>query len=237
MHFAMKTQVLKAFSGVDPRRLLAYPEVYRNFQRLVQGSNARPRLVKDFLKIDPGQRVLDIGCGTADILAHLPHDIDYHGYDIDVAYIASARARYGHRGSFVVGSVSPELTHGVATFDMVIALGVVEHLTDPLADTLFAAARKVLRPGGRLVTLDGAYVKGQHPIAWLLLALDRGGHVRTPEDYLAIARRHFADASATVLHDLNAVPYTHCIIEARALDHDGRAPVVLKKPRDDGKKS
>lgn len=40
--------------------------------------------------------------------------------------------------------------------------------------------------------------------------------MRTPEFYLAIAHRHFSDASATVLHDLLAVPYTHCIMEARA---------------------
>jgi hypothetical protein len=69
------------------------------------------------------------------------------------------------------------------------------------------------------VTVDPAYVKGQHPVARLLLALDRGRHVRTPEAYLAIARQHFRDASATVLHDLIIVPYTHCIIEATRLNH------------------
>jgi hypothetical protein len=38
------------------------------------------------------------------------------------------------------------------------------------------------------------------------LALDRGRHVRTPEAYLALARRHFRDAKATILHDLIAIP-------------------------------
>jgi SAM-dependent methyltransferase len=207
---------MKASSGFDPRRLLAHPEIYRKFRRLVQSKNSGTRLVGEFLKIDPGQRVLDIGCGTADILAQLPLDIDYHGYDVEPAYLASARQRYGYRGSFVVRSVSPEAVEGLGTFDVVISLGVLHHLTDLQADTLFATAAKVLRPGGRLVTLDGAYVKGQHPVARLLLALDRGRHVRTPEAYLAIARQHFLDVNATVLHDLIVIPYTHCIIEARA---------------------
>jgi SAM-dependent methyltransferase len=207
---------MKAFSGLDPRRLLAYSESYRKFRSCVQSKNSASRLVNDFLKINSGQRVLDIGCGTADILAQLPRDIDYYGYDIEPAYIAAARERYGHRGLFVVRSVSLEAVDGLGTFDVIISLGVLHHLSDPLADTLFATAAKVLRPGGRLVTLDGAYVKGQHPVARLLLALDRGRHVRRPEDYLAIARQHFRDAKATVVDDLIAVPYTHCIIEARA---------------------
>jgi cyclopropane fatty-acyl-phospholipid synthase-like methyltransferase len=212
----MCDNAMKASSGFDPRRLLAYSEIYRKFRRLVQSENSASRLVNDFLKIGPGQRVLDIGCGTADILAELPHEIDYHGYDIETAYVAAARERYGDRGTFAVRSVSQEAVEDVGKFDVVISLGVLHHLTDPLAGTLFATAAKVLRPGGRLVTLDGAYVKGQHPVARLLLALDRGRHVRTPDAYLAIARRHFPDASATILHDLIAFPYTHCIIEARA---------------------
>ena len=205
---------MKTSHRIDPRRLLAFPGVYRKFRQAVAG-NAATRLVGDFLKIDSRHRVLDIGCGTADILDQLPQGIDYHGYDIEPAYIASALKRYGHRGSFVIRSVSPEAVEGLGTFDVVIALGVLHHLSDPLASTLFATAAKVLRPGGRLVTLDGAYVKGQHPVARLLLALDRGRHVRTPEAYLALARRHFRDAKATILQDLIAIPYTHCIIEAR----------------------
>jgi SAM-dependent methyltransferase len=198
--------------GFDPRRFLAYPEVYRKFRRGLAGDSAA-RLVADFLKIGSGQRVLDVGCGTADILDKLPDDIDYHGYDIDPAYIAAARERYGHRGSFVLRSVSADAVKGLGTFDVVIALGVLHHLGETPADSLFATAEKVLRPGGRVVTLDGAYVEGQHPIARLLLAFDRGRYVRTPGAYLAIARRHFPDANATVLHDLIAVPYTHCIIQ------------------------
>jgi hypothetical protein len=104
--------------------------------------------------------------------------------------------------------------------------------------SLFATAAKVLRPHGRLVTLDCAYVKGQHPVARLLLALDRGRHIRTPEAYLSIARQHFREVNATVLHDLIALPYTHCIIEARApliVNCDGRASAQMaRSSRGDG---
>jgi SAM-dependent methyltransferase len=200
---------------LDPRRLLAIPELYRKFQTRVQAKNSFARLAHDFLKISPGQRVLDIGCGPADILAQLPLGIEYEGYDLEPGYIAAAKERHGDRGSFAVRAVSPEAADNIGTFDVVISMGVLHHLTDDDADALFASAVKVLRPGGRIVTLDGAYLKGQNPIARLLLALDRGRYVRTPAAYLRIAHRHFPDAQATILHDLIAIPYTHCIIEGR----------------------
>jgi 2-polyprenyl-3-methyl-5-hydroxy-6-metoxy-1,4-benzoquinol methylase len=203
---------------LDPRRLLSISSVYRSLQARLRSDNSMSRL-KGFLKIRPGQRVLDIGCGPADILAHLPEDIDYQGYDAESSYIASARKRYGERGSFSVRSVSPEAVDDIGTFDVVMSLAVLHHLTDAEADTLFASAAKVLRPGGHVVTLDCAYVDGQNPVARLLASLDRGKHVRSPDGYLALARRHFEHADATILHDLSAVPYTHCIIEARTPRH------------------
>jgi SAM-dependent methyltransferase len=205
---------MAAYSAFDPRRILSYPKLYRTFQRMV--SSDHDRLTDQFLKIRSGQRVLDIGCGPADILSRLPADIDYYGFDLEQRYIEGARLRYGNRGSFFVRAVTPEAIDDLGTFDVVISLGVLHHLTDSDANTVFASAARVLRPGGRLVTLDVAYVKGQNPIARLLLKMDRGRHVRTPEAYLAIARRYFPDSTASVLHDLLVIPYTHCVIEAQA---------------------
>ena len=199
----------------DPRRFLSNSLAYRLCQSRMRSDNTASRIRDEFLKITSGQRVLDIGCGPADILAHLPNDIDYVGFDVEPNYIATARTRYGDRGSFGVRAVCPDAAQDIGTFDLVMSLAVLHHLTDKEADTLFASAAKVLRPGGRVVTLDCAYVKGQNPIAYFLAAIDRGRHVRTPEAYTSLARRHFQNVSATILHDLIAVPYTHCILEAQ----------------------
>jgi SAM-dependent methyltransferase len=199
----------------DPRQFLSNSSVYRTLQSRIRSDDTSSRIRDEFLKITPGQRVLDIGCGPAEILAHLPNDIDYYGFDAEPNYIAAARARYGDRGSFAVRAVSPDAVHDIGTFDLVMSLAVLHHLTDAEADPLFASAAKVLRPGGRVVTLDCAYVKGQNPIAYFLAAIDRGRYVRTPDAYVSLARRHFQDVNATVLHDLIAVPYTHCILEAQ----------------------
>jgi len=202
-------------SSLDPRQFLSNSTLYRRFQARLRNDNTASRIRDEFLKIAPGQRVLDIGCGPAEILTHLPSDIDYHGFDVEQNYIETARARFGERGSFAVRAVTPDAVNDIGKFDVVMSLAVLHHLTDGQADTLFASAAKVLRPGGRVVTLDCAYVKGQSPIAYFLAAIDRGRYVRTPDEYVSLARRHFQNVNATILHDLIAVPYTHCILEAR----------------------
>ena len=160
---------MKTSHRIDPRRLLAFPGFYRKFRQAVAG-NAATRLVGDFLKIDSRHRVLDIGCGTADILDQLPQGIDYHGYDIEPAYITSALERYGHRGSCVIRSVSPEAVEGLGTFDVVIALGV---LPSPQRST----GRYVIRNRRQGITLGRAprdcrpsAIVGQQPAVWCVLA-------------------------------------------------------------------
>lgn len=94
-----------------------------------------------------GDRVLDVGCGPADILEYLPQGIDYTGFDISERYIAAAKRRYGERGKFSIMPVSQAVGQD-AVYDSVIAIGVLHHLTDDDADALFALAANVLRPGG-----------------------------------------------------------------------------------------
>jgi SAM-dependent methyltransferase len=194
--------------------VLEWPAFYRLHLLLLVGRQ-QERFVRDHVRPEAGQRLLDLGCGPGDVLEHL-HGVDYVGVDLNPRYVEAARARFGSRGDFRCGSASDLAEQEPGAFDLATANGLLHHLDDDEVGRLLRVARKALRPGGRLVTIDPCYVAGQSPVARLLLGMDRGRHVRTLDRYQALARAEFGSVEAVVRHDLIRLPYTHVIMECRA---------------------
>ena len=196
--------------------ILAFPRIYSLFTGIV-GSNARTVYVKKYIRPKEGDKILDIGCGTADILAYLPN-VEYVGLDIDEAYINYAKKRFGHKGIFLATKVDRKTINefSLHDFDIVLATGLLHHLNDYEASRLFELASSALKPGGRLITLDGCYVKGQSWLARLILSKDRGKYVRTQDEYLSLSSAVFTNIQVSVHYDLIRIPYTHIIMECTA---------------------
>jgi len=192
--------------------LLSLPAGYRLFRWLVGGESAWKIYLAEHVKPEPGDKILDIGCGPADVLNFLP-EVNYTGLDISPEYIRAAQERFGSRGRFGCGDVGLAAIEGEqGSFDLVLATGVVHHLDDAQAAKLFALARRVLSPTGRLVTYDGCYVPQQSRIARWMLSKDRGKFVRTREEYLRLAATHFSKVEFQLRQDLLRIPYTHLIM-------------------------
>jgi SAM-dependent methyltransferase len=192
--------------------LLSFPAGYRLFRRMMGGESVWRVYLAGYVKPAPGDKILDIGCGPADVLNYLPA-VNYTGLDISPEYIRSAKKRFGARGRFWCGDVGRAAIEGEqGTFDLVLATGVIHHLDDAQATRLFDLARLALRPTGRLVTFDGCYMPQQSRIARWLLAKDRGKFVRTREEYLRLASARFPKVEPHLRHDLLRVPYTHLIM-------------------------
>lgn len=197
------------------RGLLSAPALYDLLQSSVGAGKARAAMVRDYFPDTAGKRVLDVGCGTAAILAHLPEETRYTGFDAWEPYVAEARRRFGERGTFRVGLVEQAQLESLGRFDLVIAFGLLHHLDDTAARSLFALAARALEPGGGLITLDPARVPGQSPLARWVIGQDRGRNVRAPEAYLDLARSGFEDVRGQVRHDLLRIPYSHVILDCR----------------------
>ena len=196
------------------KALLSHPLAYLLFQRLVGAESFRKRVVENYVHPKQGDRILDIGCGTADILTHLP-TVDYVGFDANPQYIHYAQKKFAGRGRFSCEDVSQEHWTESKTFDIVLAFGLLHHLPAQDAHKLLTLAYRALRSGGRLVTVDNCYAPDQSPIAKYLISKDRGEYQRNQEGYLALARPVFPDIQAHLHHDGLRIPYTHLIMEMR----------------------
>ena len=197
--------------------LLERPWLYRWLQNLLGARRARRTLVAEYVRPSAGCRLLDVGCGPADLLEELPPDVRYTGYDINPAYVDAARARYGERGRFLVGGageIADERLEG--PFDRILLVALLHHLDDAPAARVLGQCRRLLAPDGCLVTFDNARVERQSRVARLLIDRDRGARVRRPDQYLELLRAQFETVEGEVRHDLLRVPYTHFVARAAA---------------------
>lgn len=198
-------------SKFDPRHILRHPFVYTTYQKLVGGHRARRLFIEQHVHIKPGQRLLDIGCGPADLLDFLPK-IDYTGIDHDAKYIAQAKKTYGDRGQFICADVDELELEKEAHFDFIIAAGVLHHLDDAQCLHLFETLSKVLKPGGRFVSMDGCFIPKQHKVSEYFLKKDRGQYVRTQEAYELLAYSSFKNVEAIIDETYFKIPYTSIIL-------------------------
>lgn len=197
--------------------ILSAPWAYDLLQNILGAQKARKRLLNDHARPGPNATILDIGCGTGEIVPHLPKGAGYHGFDLSPLYIESANRRFGNRATFHCMDIADyQPQDGDELADVVLAVGILHHLDDDIVVKLMQSARSKLKPGGHLVTMDGTLVDGQSSLARNLILRDRGQNIRTPDAYRALAEKAFQDVKVTVRHDMIYVPYTHCVMECRA---------------------
>ena len=151
------------------RSILSHPWMYNTCQNIMGAQRGRRDFSATFIRSYPGCRLLDLGCGTAEILDYLPEGVDYWGYDINPDYIAAAHAKFGGKGRFASRLPEESEITVLPPFDIVIASGVLHHLDDATARNVLRLARLALKPGGRFVSIDPVYTAEQNPIARFLL--------------------------------------------------------------------
>src|SRR5262245_43206203 len=119
------------------------------------------RLIRD--QVEPGARVLDLGCGDGTLLASLRPSMGV-GVDFSMQMVEKARRRYPHL-RFVCGDV--ERLPVTGTFDYVIASNVVGYLLD--VQRFFHALLDVTERSSRVIVTY--YNLAWEPLLWLAARL------------------------------------------------------------------
>jgi len=171
----------------------------------------RPRALWALDRFRRGQpsprRALDIGCGTGDLTRltarHLPGasvvGADFTGPMVEIAAVRTKGRSEAPRVGYTRASAM-RLPFRSSSFDLVLSAFVVRNLPD--LDRAFGELRRVLRPGGTLLTLEitepanplvarafHAYFDAVVP--WLGAAIGRAG----PYRYLPESLRHLPPRS------------------------------------------
>lgn len=124
-----------------------------------QGRALRRRAVT-LANLQPGERALDVGCGTGTVALDAQRRVGATGYvagiDPGARQIASARAKAARRRlpvDFQVGVVE-QLPFADQSFDVVLSTLMMHHLPAPLKRQGLAEIARILKTGGRLVIAD-----------------------------------------------------------------------------------
>lgn len=192
------------------KNLLANPQTYKVVQKLLGSEGFRKAFSEEYLTLNSNDNLLDLGCGTGDILKFLP-SINYTGIDSSLDYIRSGQNKFGNTAKFMCSTFDSKSTLQ-GEFDCVIAVGLIHHLDDTTSKKLISNAFKVLKKGGRLVTIDNLLYRGQSKLARWIIKHDRGEYIRNLRNYTSLfTRGSFLDIEFDVREDLVCIPYTHVV--------------------------
>jgi cyclopropane-fatty-acyl-phospholipid synthase len=127
----------------------------RGATTLEEAQQAKLALVCDKLALEPGQRVLDIGCGWGSFAIHAARG---RGVEVTGITLSEPQAELGRQRAAEAG-VADKVDIRVMDyrdlagepFDAVASIGMVEHVGSNRIDEYMAVLARQLRPGGRLL--------------------------------------------------------------------------------------
>jgi phosphatidylethanolamine/phosphatidyl-N-methylethanolamine N-methyltransferase len=130
-----------------------------HYDRVTRFPRERRRSI-ELLALQPGERLLIIGCGTGADLPFVPESVSVLAIDLSPAMLRQARAHARPGVEFrVMDGMALELPGG--SCDAAILHMVLEVIPDPAR--CLAEAARVLRKGGRLAVFDKFLPDGERP--------------------------------------------------------------------------
>ncbi|MEA2363781.1 MAG: cyclopropane-fatty-acyl-phospholipid synthase [Thermoleophilaceae bacterium] len=215
-HYDLPAEFFELFLG--PSMTYSCALFSRGASTLEEAQEAKLEMVCAKLDLQPGQRVLDIGCGWGSFAIHAAsrHDVQVVGITLSPpqAELGQRRAEELGLGDRVDIRVADYRELADEPFDAVASIGMVEHVGANQIDVYARQVARLVRPGGRILNHGIARLRHTDPeagpfseryvfpdaaplhLSRIQLALERAGieteHVEGFANDYATTLRHWA---------------------------------------------
>jgi ubiquinone/menaquinone biosynthesis C-methylase UbiE len=175
--FAEQTKYLDEALHADARHETVSPPLLQ--------AGVRQRQLRQFLRLQPGDRVIDLGCGSGrSLLWNAASGASFVGADVSPFFAREARDRMDLALADLRRLPFPD-----GTFTKAYALDVLEHLSPEALDAMLREAARVLAPGGVLfvyshVRKNARIAAGLRAINALARWLERRGLIDMTQERL-----------------------------------------------------
>lgn len=211
-HYDLSGRLYDLF--LDPARQYSCAYFERDDMSLAEAQQAKMRHIAAKLRIEPGMRVLDIGCGWGGMATWLARECGAQvtGITLSVEQAREARERIETAG--LSGRIDIRLEDYRAVegrFDRIVSVGMFEHVGVPHYDTFFRKMRALLEDDG--IALLHHIVRASPPGStnpWLRKYIFPGGYSPAMSEVMAPIERSglfLADCELWRLHYAKTVAH------------------------------
>ncbi len=140
-------------------RWAKYYDLVTQIMALGQAGRLRRKTI-EVAQLVPGERVLDVGCGTGDLTLLAKKSTGPTGQVVgldpapEMIDVARSKAKRQQTDVEFRTGVIERLPFPDDSFDVVLSSLMMHHLPDDLKPKALAEIRRVIKPGGRLVIVD-----------------------------------------------------------------------------------
>ncbi|MGI4800350.1 MAG: class I SAM-dependent methyltransferase [Janthinobacterium lividum] len=191
-HYDLSGELYRAFLDGDMQYSCAY---FRHPDDDIAGAQlAKKQHIAAKLLLEPGQRVLDIGCGWGGLALFIARtaDVRVTGITLSTEQLAVARQRAKEEGledrvDFQL--IDYRVLEG--RFDRIVSIGMFEHVGLPNYETYFGAIKRLLTPSGIAMVHSIGKMYGPAPTStWILKYIFPGGYAPALSEVMPAIERN-----------------------------------------------
>ncbi|KAB7623023.1 SAM-dependent methyltransferase [Alkalilimnicola sp. S0819] len=229
-HYDLDESLFRRFLDEDMQYSCAY--FARPEMSLEAAQRAKVEHIRRKLLLEPGQRVLDIGCGWGGLAIYLAEQggARVTGLTLSKEQARVARQRVRERG--LEGQVEillEDYREHDARYDRVVSVGMFEHVGVPYYDTYFSAVRERLTEEGiALIHTIGRSSPPGLTNAWIRRYIFPGGYIPAMSEMAAAVER-----SGLVTADVEVLRLHYARTLAQWLERFGRVREQVAAEKDE----